>query len=141
MTAAIVGPLIQALIAAIGIVFTALVGIYVPKGIAAFERRTGVVIDDQERAAVMSAVTTGAGLLQTQLDQGVLKIGDITPGNAAVMAHASAALARVPTAAGNQGVTTETAAAMIVARVDTTPKPPVFVVPGAPMVPMVPRAS
>jgi hypothetical protein len=131
MIAADFAPIIQAVIAGIATVITGLIAVYVPRGIAAFEARTQVHITDQERAAIMSAVTTGAGILQTKLDQGILRIGDITPDNKTVVAEAAAALNRVPTAAGNQGTTTSAAAAMIVARVDTSPKPPVAVVPVA----------
>lgn len=140
MTAAIVGPMIQGIIAIVGTVFTVLIGIYVPRAITAFDNRTGVVITDQERAAVMSAVTTGAGLLQTQLDQGLIKISDVTPEGPAVTEQAAAAIDRVPRAAGNQGVTPAAAAAMIVARVNTTQPPPIIVVPTAPAGTMVPRA-
>lgn len=129
MTLADWAPVIQAVIAGIALVLTTLIGIYVPKAIAAFERRTGVAVTDQERAAVMGAVTTAAGLLQTKLDQGVLKIGDITPTSPAVVGEANKALDRVPDSAAAQGTTAMAAAAMIAARVDTSPKPPVVIVP------------
>ena len=123
MTAADFAPILQSLMAGCGVVITALIGIFVPKGIAAFERRTGVAVTDQERTAVMGAVTTAAGLLQTKLDQGILHVSDVTPGSPAVVAEAQAALSRVPNSAINQGVTREAAATMIAARVDTSAKP------------------
>jgi hypothetical protein len=135
MTAADWQPVIQAIIAGIALVMTTLIGIYVPKAIAAFEKRTGVAVNDQERAAVMNAVTTAAGILQSKLDQGVLKIGDITPTSRAVVLEAHDALERVPTSAANQGTTPAAAAAMIAARVDTSPKPAVVVVPTPPVSP------
>lgn len=131
MTAADFQPIIQAVIALIAAVLTGLIGIFVPRAIAAFEARTGVAVTDQERSAIMGAVTTAAGILQTKLDQGVLKIGDITPTSRAVVDEASAALNRVPTSAANQGTTASAAAAMIVARVDTSPKPVVLLPPAA----------
>lgn len=122
-TAADFAPIIQAVIAALAAVITGLIGIFVPRAIAAFERRTGVLVTDQERAALMSAVTTGTGLLQTRLDLKLLRPVDILPSNAVVLKEAVAALARVPEAAVGQGTTIDTAAAMIAARVDTTPRP------------------
>lgn len=129
MTAADFAPIIQAITAGIAAVIAALIAIYVPRAIAAFEKRTGVAVTDQERAAIQGAMTTAAGILQTQLDQRVLKIGDITPTSPAVVGAANEALGRVSASAFNQGTTAAAAAAMIVARVDTSPKPPVVVVP------------
>ena len=123
-------PVINALIAALALVITGLIGIYVPRAIAAFERRTGVAVTEQERSAVMQAVTTAAGLLQAQLNTGMLKPADITPRNPVVEDVARAALQRVPDSAAAQGTTVAAAATMIAARVDTTP-PPVIVVPVA----------
>ena len=133
MTAADLAPIIQAITAGIAALIAALIAVYVPKAIAAFERRTGVQVTDQERAAVMGAVTTAAGLLQTKLDQGLIKISDITPASPEVQTAAQAALNRVPDSAANQGTTPSAAAAMIVARVDTSPKSLVAVLPSAPL--------
>jgi hypothetical protein len=123
MTVADFAPIIQAIIAGIAAVIAALIAIYVPKAIAAFEARTGVAVTEQERAAVMGAVTTAAGILQNKLAQGVLRISDITPANPAVLGEANMALNRVPVSAANQGTTPAAAAVMIAARVDTSPKP------------------
>jgi hypothetical protein len=123
MTAAITSQLIQGLIAALGLVMTALIGIYVPRAIAAFEKRTGIVETDQQRAAIMSAVTTAAGLLQTRLDQKLIRVTDITPTSQVVQQEAAQMLDRVPDASQAQGTTRDTAAKMIVARVDTSAKP------------------
>lgn len=115
-------PIIQSCIALLAAVITGLIGIFVPRAIAAFERRTGVLVTDQERAALMSAVTTGTGLLQTRLDLRLLRPVDILPGSPAVVKEAELALARVPDAAAGQAATIDTTAAMIAARVDTTPR-------------------
>lgn len=131
-------PIFQAIIAALGTIITALAAIYVPRAIAAFERRTGVQVTDQQRAAIYHAIETGAGMLQTQLDQGRLKIGDITPNSPAVVDAAKAALARVPDSAAAQAVSVASAAAILVGRVDTSPLAPVVVLPpGAVLAPVV----
>jgi hypothetical protein len=122
MTAADFVPIFQALIAAAALVLTTLTGIYVPKLIAAFERRTDVVVTDQERASVMQSITTATGLIQTRIDQGLLKVSEVSPVNPVVLKEASAALARVPDSATAQKTSVDAAAAMIVARVDTSPK-------------------
>ena len=127
MTAADWAPIAQAIIGAVGIVITTLAGIYVPKVLAAMERRTHIALTDQERAAIQSAITTAAGLVQNKLDTGVLRPRDITPGNAVVMAETDRALASVPNAVAAQGTSLETASAMVAARVDI-PKPVVTAV-------------
>lgn len=115
--------------------------IIVPFGIWAYQKRTGVQVTDQERAAVQGALTTAAGIIQTQLDQGALKVADITPEHPAIMKAAREALARVPDSAAAQATTPVAAAAVIVARVDTTPKPALVVLPplAIPPAPSIPR--
>lgn len=133
MTAADFQPIISAVIAAVGAAITGLAAWYIPRLIAAFERRTGVLVTDQERAALMSAVTTGTGLLQTRLDLKLLRPVDVLPTSPAVLKEAVQALARVPDAAAGQAATIDTTAAMIAARVDTTPRPVVPVPAPAPL--------
>lgn len=116
------GPIIQALIAGIALVMTTLIGIYVPKAIAAFEARTGIHLTDQQRAQVMGAAVTGAGILRTKLDQGVLQLEHIAVTNPDVLAEAQAAIDRVPVAAGALGKSVPSMAATIVGLLDTTPK-------------------
>lgn len=115
--------------------------IIVPFGIWAYQKRTGVQVTDQERAAVQGALTTAAGIIQTQLDQGVLKVADIHPLHPRIEDEAAAALDRVPDSAKAQGITVASAAAIVVARVDTTPKPTPVVLPplAIPPAPSIPR--
>jgi len=128
MTGADWAPIAQAIIGAVGIVITTLAGIYIPRVLAAVEKRTHIALTDQERAAIQSAVVTAAGLVQNKLDTGVLRPRDITPGNAVVMAETDRALASVPGAVAAQGTSLETASAMVAARVDIVPKPVVTAV-------------
>jgi len=106
-------------------VATLLTTVVVPWGILAYQRRTGVQVTDQERASVYAALTTAAGILQTQLDQGLIQISDINANNKSVMVEARAALARVPDSAAAQGVSPAAAAAIVVGRVDTSSKGPI----------------
>jgi hypothetical protein len=130
MTAALLSQLIQSLMALIGLVLTTLIGIYVPRAIAAFEARTAVHLTQQQRDAIMGAVTTEAGLIQNDLNTGLLKATDIRPNNPVMQQRAAQMLDRVPASAQADGTTRDTAAKLIVARVDTSAKP-VAVVPVA----------
>lgn len=123
MTAQDWASIAQAIIGVAGAVIATLIGIFVPRAIAAFEKRTHIAVTEQERAAVLAAVTTAAGLLQSKLDVGLLRARDVTPTNSQVMMAANTALLAVPQAAAAQGTTIEAASAMIAARVDTTPRP------------------
>lgn len=133
MTAADLDPIIQSIIAGIALLMTGLIGIYVPKAIAAFERRTGVQVTAQQQATVMGAATTAAGILQTQLDQGLIKLEHIAVDNPDVLAQAAAAVARVPVAAAALDKSVPSMAATIVGLVDTSPTKasPLYVAPGA----------
>lgn len=103
-------------------VLALLTTVVIPWAIMAYQKRTGVQVTDQQRAAVQATLTTAAGIIQTSLDQGKLRTADIREDHGAVRAQAIAALARVPDAATAQGMTTEAAAAIIVGRVDTSEK-------------------
>lgn len=129
MTAADFAPIIQSVIAGIAAVIAALIAIYVPKAIAAFEKRTGIQLTDQQRSQVMSAAATAAGILETQLDQGALKLEHVTPTNPAIVEQAQAAIARVPVAAAALNKSVPSMAETIVGLMDTSPKPVVVLPP------------
>lgn len=98
---------------------TLLSGIVVPWAIVAYQRRTGVQVTDQQRAAVYAALTTAAGIIQTRIDQGHMAVADVTPNNPVVVAEVKAALDRVPESAAAQGTTATSAAQIVVGKVDT----------------------
>lgn len=116
---------LQSLDAVMATVILGLISIYVPRAMAAFEKRTGVQISAAQQATVLGAATTAAGILQTKLDQGVLQIGHISVNDPAVVAEAIAAIARVPDAAEATEKSTVSMAETIVGLVDTTPRPAV----------------
>lgn len=115
-------PVLTALLVAIGGVLTVLVRAYVPRIIAVFEQATSIKLTEQQRAAIYAAAETAKGIIQTKLDQGIIQVAHVTTDNAVVMEQARAALTRVPGAAAAQNVTPEQMAAIVVGRVDTTPK-------------------
>jgi hypothetical protein len=143
MNAALFAPIIQAVLAGIALLITTLIGIYVPRAIAAVEARTGIQVSAQMQATVMQAATTAAGILQTKLDQGVLKITHITVTDPTVEAEAVAALARVPVAAAAMNKSLPSMIATIVGLVDTAPKPAVLTLAPAapPSSPLLPRMT
>ncbi len=105
-------PLVQ--VASLG-----LTSIVIPWGIVAYQKRTGIVLTDQQRAQMLGAVQTAAGVLETKLDQGTLTTAHVTQANDAVRAEAQAAIAAVPNAAAALGMTEAGVARMIVGKVDT----------------------
>jgi hypothetical protein len=119
VTLADFAPIFSALIAGCALAITGLIGVLVPRAIAAFERRTGVQLTDQQRAAVMQAARTEAGMLETALQQGVVRLSQVTPTNGAMLDRAAAALARVPESAAAVGTTPAAMAAIIVGATDT----------------------
>ena len=112
-------PIAQPIIAIAGTVLTGLAAVYVPKALAAFEARTKIQLTDQQRATVLGAVTTAAGMLETRLDQGAMVDAHINVGNATVQAEAQAAINAVPQAMAALQMTPDSVARMIVGKVDT----------------------
>ena len=107
-------PLIQALA-------TLLTVVIIPWGVWEYRQRTNLQETDQQRKAVMQAMDTAKGLVETAMDQGLLRPSEVKPDNRVIQREAEEALARVPEAAKAQGTTIDAAAKMIVARVDTKP--------------------
>ena len=120
MTTADFAPIFSALIAGCALAITGLIGVLVPRAIAAFERRTGVALTDQQRAAVMQAARTQAGIVETMLQQRVLQLSQVKADNPEMVAQARAALSRVPDAAAAVGTTPAAMAAIITGATDTT---------------------
>lgn len=121
MTAADFAPIFQALIAGVAMLLTGLIAVYVPKAIAAFEARTHIALTQQQREAIRGAAMTQAGLIETALQQGVLKLSQIRPDTPEMLAQARAALARVPESAAAVGTTPAAMSAIIVGNADTRP--------------------
>lgn len=118
---------ISGVFALIGTVVTGMITILGPRAISALETRTGIQLTDQERAAVLGAAQTQAGIIETELQQGTLKLAQVTPADPAIIAHAEAAIARVPDSAATQGaggapLTAPAMAAIIVGKVNTGPQ-------------------
>ena len=90
-----------------------------PKAFAAFETRIGIQLTDQQRATVLGAVRTAAGMIETMLDQGSMRLAHVDVANPAVRAEAANAINSVPKAAAALNMTVDGAARMIVGAVNT----------------------
>jgi hypothetical protein len=119
MSALDLTPIVQPILATAGAIISGLLLIYVPKAIAAFEARTGIMLTDQQRATVLGAVQTGAGMIETDLDKGALSVAHININNPAILAQASSVIAAVPVAARALGMSVDGVARMLVGAVDT----------------------
>lgn len=95
--------------------------VLVPMAIAAYQKRTGIALTDQQRAAVQGSLATAAGLVETLIDRGKLAVADVRPDHPAIVEAAVAALQRVPDAAAAQHVSPTAAAEIVVGRVRTAP--------------------
>jgi hypothetical protein len=138
VSAADLAALFHAVMSGVLIAFTTLVGIFTPRLIAAIERRTGVAITAQEREAVQASITTAAGILKTRLDQGTMRVGEVSATSAVVQHIAQDALDRVPDAAAAQGTSLAAAVQMIVGAVDTSRPAPAVVVANGAAIPVTP---
>lgn len=112
-------PILQTLVAIAATVLTGLAGIYVPKAIAAFQERTGVVLTENQRQTILGAVQTAAGVLETKLDQGAIAVAHVNVTDPRVQDIARQAINAVPVAAAALGMTVDSVARMVVGAVDT----------------------
>jgi hypothetical protein len=112
-------PIVQPILAVIGTVIASLLAIYIPRAIAVLQARTKIQLTDQQRATVLGAVRTAAGMIETRLDQGVMRVAHVDIANPAIRAEAAAAIDAVPLAAAALNMTVDGVARMIVGAIDT----------------------
>lgn len=113
-------PIVQPILAGAGAIIAGFATIYVPKIFKAFEDRTGIMISAQNYTAMVGAVNTAAGMLETDLDKGILQVSHINVSNPSVLIQAQAAIAAVPKVAADLNMTVSGVARMIVGAVDTS---------------------
>ena len=111
--------IMQPIFAAIGTVIATVLAVYVPKALAAFLAQTRIQLTDQQRATVLGAVRTAAGMIETNLDQGAIRMAHVDIANPAVRAEAVNAINAVPIASAALNMTVDGMARMIVGAVDT----------------------
>ena len=111
--------IVQPVLAVIGAVIASLLAIYVPKILMVLQARIGLQLTDQQRATVLGAVQTAAGIVETKLDQKALAVSQVTISDPAMRAEAQQVITAVPTAAAALGMTVDNVSRMIVGAVDT----------------------
>lgn len=111
--------IVQPILAAAGAIISGLAAIYVPKAITAFQDRTHIILTENQRKTVMDAVNTAAGVLETDLDKGAVKVEHIDVGSPEVTQQAQRVVSAVPIAASALGLTVSGVARMIVGATDT----------------------
>lgn len=105
-------PLVNVLVAALAAYLT-------QKAIHAFQTHVGVTLTTQQRDTVLAAVKTAAGIIETNIDHGIIRTIDVYSEHGMVQAQASAVLNIVPQAAAAFGLNKQDVARMIVGAVDT----------------------
>jgi hypothetical protein len=126
-------PVLQPILDCAGIVIAGVIAIYVPRAVAAFEARTGIMLTTQQISVIKGFVDTSAGVLETKLDQGSVQLSHINISNPTVLREAQSIIDAAPVATSALGMTGAGIAKMIVASVDTGTRctaPPAVVVTG-----------
>lgn len=116
-------PIIEPIMALIGATITGLIAVYVPRALNAFEKRTGIQLTENQRKTVQDAVGTAAGMLETDLDKGALRVAHINVNNPEIQRQAQAVINAVPQSAAALGMTVDGVARMIVGATDTRVPP------------------
>ncbi len=112
-------PIVQPILAVIGAVIAGLLAIYLPRALAVLQARTKIQLTDQQRATILGAVRTAAGMIETRLDQGAMNVAHVDIANPAIRAEAAAAINAAPHAAAALNMTVDGVARMIVGAIDT----------------------
>lgn len=116
-------PIIEPIMALIGATITGLIAVYVPRALNAFEKRTGIQLTENQRKTVQDAVGTAAGVLETDLDKGALRVAHININNPEIQKQAQAVINAVPKDAAALGMTVDGVARMIVGATNTRVPP------------------
>jgi hypothetical protein len=136
--APVLGPVVQLAT----IVVAGVAPLLANKAIAAFEKRTGIHLNQAQVQAVHDAADTAAGVVQTMLARGELQLDHLHVDNPQIAALAATALNAVPAASDAVGVTVPDVAHMILGRVGKllSADPTVQTVPATTTVVAVPHA-
>ena len=131
-------PMLDAITTALEAIITALAIWGARRIVMALDDRNSLDAMGKAQQTVLGAAKTAAGIIQTKLDQGVLKISEIGVENPAIIAEAKAALARVPDAVALTDKSRASMAETVVGLVDTSAKAiATELMPGlAPLVPL-----
>jgi hypothetical protein len=125
-----------------GAVASGTIAVFVPKLVGALAAHTGITLTENQRQTVLDAVQTAAGVLETHLDNSMIRREHINATGAVVREQAGAVLAAVPDSAKAFGLNVPDIARMIVGKVDTANHPPLLapsvVTPIPPSLPKVP---
>lgn len=95
----------------------------IPFAISAFERRTKIVVDARQIQNLHDAANTAAGIVTTQLHQGLIHLTEVKQNDPKILAIAQEALVSVIDSAKGQKITPQQMARLVVARADTAPHP------------------
>ena len=112
-------PLVQPIAECFDLVIGAALTFLAHKAIAAFQRRTGIILTAQQVTTVQDFVKTSAGVIESKLDQGALQIEHVNISNPTIRAEAQSILIAAPIASAALGMTPDRVAKMIVGAVDT----------------------
>lgn len=113
---------LQPVLEMIALVIAGLITRYVPRALDAMEKRTGIQLTDQQRAKVLGAVQTAAGIVETDIDRKAMSLAQVHVDDPVIRAQAAAVIAAVPQAAAALGVTEAGVARMIVGAANTGPR-------------------
>lgn len=117
MTSVDFSSLVQPLVEIAGAAIAAFAAVLAQKAIAAFEARTKVQLTDQQKATVMGAVQTAAGMVKLEMSKGTIALSDVHIANPTVAEIAKIATAGVQESIAALGVTPEGVAKMVVGKV------------------------
>jgi hypothetical protein len=132
-TAVNLQPIIQPILEVIALVIASLIATYIPKAIAAFEKRTGVQIAAVQQTALVQAVQAAAGTVETRIDQKIMAVSEVHIDNPAVRTLANEAITNAGAIAGETGLTEAGVARMIVGATQTAPRCPAPLAVAAPV--------
>lgn len=109
--------LIQWALPLVGVVVSAMLVPLVQRAVAAFEARTSIQLTDQQVQAIQNAVGTATSMLNNLVAKGALAHADVHVASAPVAKAVQYVVNAVPGAVAALGVSNETLASMIAARV------------------------
>lgn len=107
-------PLINPILGTLGLLLASGLTALAGWAINEFQKRTKIALTDQQRAQVLGAVSTSAGILVADLARGATPLERVNINSPEVLALANRAVAAVPVAAAGLGISEAAAAQMIV---------------------------
>lgn len=121
----ILQPVVEVVFSVAGVMFVR----YMPRLFNNIDAHLGIKLTDQQKSTINDGAKVAGGIIETMIDQGIMKVNQVHITNPTIRDKAQEIIAAAPKAALDLGLSVNSVASMIVSQVDTGSRTPVDTAP------------